>query len=674
MSLGDAFQADVDQALDFRAKLAPEPEKPKGRGLWRTAFDSLAGAGAKAQASMLEVGRVVGPALTLSADPSNAEALDLVKKAPDFRENEQSKPFRDYERALRPDPVTAGEAEKIVYGFVGPMASLVGGAVVGGIPGLASVAAETGFSQSEDLAQQGVDIKTRTAIGGLTTVVTAGSALLPMAGSTVPKTIALYALGGPGQFVAQQAATREILKAADYNEIAKQYDPFDPAGLALSALVPAPFAAWGIRGNLKAGKVAKPVAEPVAQPEAKATAEQVDAAMAHNLTLQRDVHEATPPAKVAAEVLRGPVTENSNFKAWHADSKVVDGDGRPLVVFHGTAGEFDSFNLNRAGSAIDSGKLGEGFYFSQDPRWAGRYAENAASRADGAPSVMPVYLQMRNPLVLDGPGNVWSKLQAISEQWGIRLPPAIGEGMAPNPEWSKAFSAEAQARGHDGVVLPSTIGQAEYMVFRPEQIKSAIGNSGLFDPESPSLTDPMPAAPVRQKAEPETVTKAKQAAEQMQASGLKLEDFTASAKLPPDVQNLLIGLSEAGKDLDRAARLLDDFARTSEMQPGRSPTDIAADVVEAAREGRTVTPEPAKPAPATPEKATAESVSNRLQELEATAPDMVVRISDDGKPVTLADEMARIRREAAEGTDTELGSNDAGLLKVAADCALSTGA
>ena len=48
-------------------------------------------------------------------------------------------------------------------------------------------------------------------------------------------------------------------------------------------------------------------------------------------------------------------------------------------------------------------------------------------------------------------------------------------------------------------------------------------------------------------------------------------------------------------------------------------------------------------------------------------------MADDGKPVTLADEMARIRREAAEGTDTELGTNDAGLLKVAAACAMSVG-
>ncbi len=63
-----------------------------------------------------------------------------------------------------------------------------------------------------------------------------------------------------------------------------------------------------------------------------------------------------------------------------------------------------------------------------------------------------------------------------------------------------------------------------------------------------------------------------------------------------------------------------------------------------------------------------------MQELEAVAPDMVVRVTEDGKAVTLADEMARIRREAADGTDSELGSNDAALLKVAADCALTTGA
>jgi hypothetical protein len=41
--------------------------------------------------------------------------------------------------------------------------------------------------------------------------------------------------------------------------------------------------------------------------------------------------------------------------------------------------------------------------------------------------------------------------------------------------------------------------------------------------------------------------------------------------------------------------------------------------------------------------------------------------------VTAAEELARIRREAAEGTDIELGALDADLIRVAAECALSAG-
>ena len=195
MSLGDAFQADVDQALDLSARQAPLPDMPKPRGLWRTAADSLIGAGAKMQASALEVGKVIGPALTFAADPSNAEALEQIKQPPDFRQNELSRPFRDFERGLRPDPATAGKAEQVVYGAVGPLATLVGSTVFGGLPGLVAASAEAGFSQSEDLAQQGVDFKTRTAVGALTAGVTAGTALLPMAGQTLKQTAGLYLLG-----------------------------------------------------------------------------------------------------------------------------------------------------------------------------------------------------------------------------------------------------------------------------------------------------------------------------------------------------------------------------------------------------------------------------------------------------------------------------------------------
>jgi hypothetical protein len=66
-------------------------------------------------------------------------------------------------------------------------------------------------------------------------------------------------------------------------------------------------------------------------------------------------------------------------------------------------------------------------------------------------------------------------------------------------------------------------------------------------------------------------------------------------------------------------------------------------------------------------------VAERVKRIETEAPDTVVRTAEDGKPVTAAEELARIRREAAEGTDTELGHLDADLIRVAAECALSAG-
>lgn len=51
-----------------------------------------------------------------------------------------------------------------------------------------------------------------------------------MAGATWKSTAALAVAGGPASFIAQNAATREILQAADYSKLADQYDPLDPVG------------------------------------------------------------------------------------------------------------------------------------------------------------------------------------------------------------------------------------------------------------------------------------------------------------------------------------------------------------------------------------------------------------------------------------------------------------
>ncbi len=82
---------------------------------------------------------------------------------------------------------------------------------------------------------------------------------------------------------------------------------------------------------------------------------------------------------------------------------------------------------------------------------------------------MSVYLSLQNPLVID---YVFDKAtydkdadpQAISEKFRDRL----------------------EAQGYDGIFISTT---SEYIAFRPEQIKSAVANSGRFDPCNPDIYD-----------------------------------------------------------------------------------------------------------------------------------------------------------------------------------------
>lgn len=58
--------------------------------------------------------------------------------------------------------------------------------------------------------------------------------------------------------------------------------------------------------------------------------------------------------------------------------------------------------------------------------------------------------------------------------------------------YQDGFMRAARRLGYDGVVFsdPSSTGASiSYVVFRPEQIKSATHNSGAFDPDNPDMTD-----------------------------------------------------------------------------------------------------------------------------------------------------------------------------------------
>lgn len=148
--------------------------------------------------------------------------------------------------------------------------------------------------------------------------------------------------------------------------------------------------------------------------------------------------------------------ETEAFKRWFGNSKCVDAQGKPLRVYHGTTKPtFELFmrGLNKAHNET-------GIFFTSDPETAGRYAgydENFPAPEIG--HVMPCYLKINKLHTHDFHGGKEGRDKVI---------------------------IEALHKGCDGVLLLNhyDVGgtHPQWIVFGAEQIKSAMGNSGNFDP------------------------------------------------------------------------------------------------------------------------------------------------------------------------------------------------
>lgn len=151
------------------------------------------------------------------------------------------------------------------------------------------------------------------------------------------------------------------------------------------------------------------------------------------------------------------VTETPEFKRWFGDSKVVDAKGNPLVVYHGTSADFAEFAMPPRAKSMAA-------YFSDNPEYANFYTRGPMLDYQGG-NVMPAYLSIRNPF-------------RVQDDWA----PA---------EWPSEPTERRKliAKGYDGIVWTDLdSGDTMWIAFRPEQIKSAIGNNGNFDPANPDIT------------------------------------------------------------------------------------------------------------------------------------------------------------------------------------------
>jgi hypothetical protein len=172
---------------------------------------------------------------------------------------------------------------------------------------------------------------------------------------------------------------------------------------------------------------------------------------------------------IAEEVKQAaPKVQTPEFKAWFGGSRAVDEAGQPKVFYHGTLNEFEGFQASD-----------RGIFFAEEPAFASAYSsEGNDSR------VIPVYLKAEKPFDYQNPADVEAYKAA-----GGKAVHAVSQGdwtVMENPE----FQDFLKANGYDSYYLIEEINGKPYRniaVFDPTQIKSAMSNTGAFDPNDPNI-------------------------------------------------------------------------------------------------------------------------------------------------------------------------------------------
>lgn len=161
--------------------------------------------------------------------------------------------------------------------------------------------------------------------------------------------------------------------------------------------------------------------------------------------------------------------DNPAFRDWFGNSRVVDSSGRPLVVYHGTTGDYTSLKLSSEGA------LGAGIYLTPNAEFAGNYA-----RGVGA-NIIPVYVSLRNPLIIDS-GRDDPMIYALVKLGvdRVRAVRVVERAYDEHGYIRRQVMTRALGAGYDGLIQYRDGRIAEIVAYNPSQVKSAIGNSGGY--------------------------------------------------------------------------------------------------------------------------------------------------------------------------------------------------
>lgn len=193
-----------------------------------------------------------------------------------------------------------------------------------------------------------------------------------------------------------------------------------------------------------------------------------------------DLPQAAEPARVPIDAPNG----TPEFRKWFGASQIVDDAGEPLVVYHGTRADFTAFDAQHHGANYghDPEHL-QGFYFTPAEWIANSIADN--SDMPGTSRTIAVYLSLQNPVVIEM-GRRDERIEEIANQ--LAAAKKRGHDGAIIRNWNDGIAPMEDFDGNPEPLPP------QYVAFRPEQIKSAVDNSGLFDASNPDFTDRIASA------------------------------------------------------------------------------------------------------------------------------------------------------------------------------------
>lgn len=170
---------------------------------------------------------------------------------------------------------------------------------------------------------------------------------------------------------------------------------------------------------------------------------------------------------------------SENFKNWFGDwendpenaSKVVDEEGKPLIMYHGSLADFDTFDISKTGKNWGGfSSHGRGIYFTGSPEaaelWVRRGMESTQDFT-GKPKIYSVFLNIRNPYTND-------RLAKSYYNQGPRV-------------WNMKNTAHSSFLdwGYDGF-FGQCYGDYLAVATSPNQIKS-INNAGDFSLDSDNI-------------------------------------------------------------------------------------------------------------------------------------------------------------------------------------------